>query len=99
MPEGSRGAEAMFLKRTLIPTLGQSLISEDEMSISKRLFQMRMLDGAQVECFMLFDPNLGGVLKFVVKGAHGEDVRCSELAEAFRGLLEERGARELETVE
>jgi len=89
----------MLLKRTLLPTLGQSLISESEMGISKRLFQMKMTDGAEVEAFLLYDSNLGGVLKIVVKGSHGEDVRCSELADAFRGLLEERGARELEEVE
>lgn len=88
----------MLLRRTLIPALGQSLISESEMSISKRLYQMRMVDGAELEAFLLFDPNLGGVLKIVVKGAHGEDVRCSKLAESLRKLLVHEGATELEGV-
>jgi hypothetical protein len=89
----------MLLKRNLIPSLGQSLISESEMSISKRLYQMRMVDGAQVEAFLLFDPQIGGVLKLIVKGSHGEDVRCSELAESLRKLLVHEGATELEAVE
>jgi hypothetical protein len=87
-----------LLRRTLIPTLGQSLISESEMGISKRLFQMRMADGCEVEAFLLFDSNLGGVLKIIVKGSHGEDVRCSELAESLRKLLVREGATELEAV-
>jgi hypothetical protein len=48
---------------------------------------------------MLFDPQLGGVLKLVVKGAHGEDVICSDVAAALCELLKERhGATELEAV-
>ena len=89
-----------FLRRTLIPALGTTLMSEDEMSISKRLFQMKLRDGAECEVFMLFDPHpLGGVLKLVVKGAHGEDVICSDVAAALCELLKERhGATELEAV-
>jgi hypothetical protein len=89
----------MFLRRTLIPTLGQSLISESEMGISKRLYQMKLSDGAEVEAFMLFDPNIGAVLKLCIKGAHGEDVRASEIAESLRKLLLHEGARELATAE
>ena len=88
----------MFLRRTLLPSLGQSLISENEMGISKRLYQMKLVDGAELEAFLLFDSNLGGVLKIVVKGAHGEDVRCSELGESLRKLLLSEGAAELAEV-
>jgi hypothetical protein len=89
----------MLLRRTLIPTLGQSLISENEMGISKRCWQMRMTDGCQLECFLLFDPQLGAVLKLTVKGSQGEDVRATEIAQSLRQLLEERGAVALEAVE
>jgi hypothetical protein len=88
-----------LLRRTLIPTLGQSLISESEMGISKRLFQMRMADGCEVEAFLLYDSNLGGVLKIIVKGSHGEDVRLLRIGRSLprasgrtRRNLYERGS-------
>jgi hypothetical protein len=34
----------MLLQRTLLPSLGQSLISESEMGISKRLYQLKMVE-------------------------------------------------------
>jgi hypothetical protein len=88
-----------FLRRTLIPSLGQSLISESEMGISKRLYQMKAPDGCELECFLLYDPNLGAVLKLTVKGAHGEDVRATEIGESLRNLLVAECAREPEAVE
>lgn len=88
----------MLLRRTLIPTLGQSLISESEMGISKRLFQMKLSDGAELEAFLLFDSNLGAKITVTIRGCHGENVLAEELAEAFRGLLEERGAVAMEEV-
>jgi hypothetical protein len=84
----------MLLQRTLLPSLGQSLISESEMGISKRLYQLKMVDGVEVEAFMLFDPNLGAVLKLTLKGAHGEDVRAGEIGESLRQLLLSEGATE-----
>ena len=84
----------MLLHRTLLPSLGQSLISESEMGISKRLYQLKMVDGVEVEAFMLFDPNLGAVLKLTLKGAHGEDVRAGEIGESLRQLLLSEGATE-----
>jgi hypothetical protein len=87
------------LKR-LLPALGhgQSLLG-GEMGTIKKVFEMQMRDGCVVAGFLAFDSGVGAALKITVQGSHGEDVRCSELADAFRGLLEERGARELEEVE
>jgi hypothetical protein len=48
----------------------------------------------EVEAFMLFDPNLGAVLKLTLKGAHGEDVRAGEIGESLRQLLLSEGATE-----
>jgi hypothetical protein len=73
----------MLLRRTLIPSLGQSLISESEMGISKRLFQLVQSDGCQLECFLQYDSQLGAVLKLTVKGFAGEDVRAGEIAESL----------------
>jgi hypothetical protein len=64
------------------------------MGISKRLYQLKMVDGVEVEAFMLFDPNLGAVLKLTLKGAHGEDVRAGEIGESLRQLLLSEGATE-----
>ena len=89
----------MFLHRTLIPSLGQSLISESEMGISKRIFEMKQSDGAELECFLQYNSNLGAKITVTIRGCHGENILAEELAEVFRGLLEERGARELEEVE
>ena len=88
----------MLLRRTLLPSLGSTLISEDELGISKRLYQMRMADGCELECFLLYDSNLGAVLKLTVKGLHGEDVRAEGIAESLRKVLAEEGATELEAV-
>jgi hypothetical protein len=84
----------------LLPALGhgQSLLG-GEMGTIKKVFEMQMRDGCVVAGFLTFDSGVGAALKITVQGSHGEDVRCSELADAFRGLLEERGARELEEVE
>ena len=84
-----------FLRRTLIPTLGQTLISESEMGISKRCWQLKMSDGCELECFLQYDFNLGAVLKLVIRGSHCEDVRASELVDALSELLVERGAVEM----
>ena len=82
----------MFLRRTLIPALGQSLISESEMGISKRCWQSKMSDGCELECFLQYDSNLGAVIKLVIRGSHCEDVRGAEIAESLRQLLAAEGA-------
>jgi hypothetical protein len=88
----------MLLRRTLLPSLGSTLISEDELGISKRLFRMKLSDGAELEAFLLYDSNLGAVLKLTVKGLHGEDVRAEGIAESLRKVLAEEGAVALEEV-
>ena len=45
----------MLLRRTLIPSLGQSLISESEMGLSKHIFEMKQSDGAELECFLQYE--------------------------------------------
>jgi hypothetical protein len=84
----------------LLPALGnnQSLLGGDMGSV-KKVFELQMRDGCVVAGFLAFDSGVGAALKITVQGSHGEDVRCSELADAFRGLLEERGAVALEAVE
>jgi hypothetical protein len=82
-----------MLRRTQLPALGQTLISEGEMGISKRLFNLKMADGAEVEAFLLYDSNLGAVLKIVIEGLHGEDVRATELGETLREFLLAQGAQ------
>ena len=89
----------MLLHRTLLPSLGQSLISESEMGLSKRIFEMKQPDGAELECFLQYDSNLGAKITVTIRGCHGENVLAEELADAFRGLLEERGAVAMEAAD
>jgi hypothetical protein len=87
-----------MLKR-LIPALGtnQSLLG-GEMGSVKKVFELRLPDGCQVVGFVAFDAGLGAAIKINVNGAHGEDVRAGEIADALRQLLVAEGATELEAV-
>jgi hypothetical protein len=86
--------------KQLIPALGnnQSLLG-GEMGTIKKCFELRLPDGCQVVGFVAYDSGLGAAIKVNVNSAHGEDLIANELAEAFRGLLEERGAQPLEAIE
>jgi hypothetical protein len=86
-----------MLKR-LLPALGQTLLG-DEMGIVKKLFELKQPDGAELEAFLLYDSNLGAKITVTIRGCHGENILAEELAEVFRGLLEERGAVALEAAE
>ena len=79
----------MFLRRRQLPALGTSLISEGELGISKRMWCLK-IDGAEVEAFLLSDPNLGAVLKVVIEGA-GEAARAEELGATLREFLLAQG--------
>jgi hypothetical protein len=85
-----------FLRRRQLPVLGTTLISESEMGISKRCWQLK-IDGSEIEAFLLADPNLGAVLKVVIEGA-GEAARAEELGATLREFLLAQGAMEAEEV-
>jgi hypothetical protein len=68
------------------------------MGTIKKCFELRLPDGCQVAGFVAYDSGLGAAIKINVTGIHGEDVTANDLADAIRGLLEERGAQPLEVV-
>ena len=84
--------------KQLLPALGQTLLG-DEMGIVKKLFELKQPDGAELEAFLAYDSNLGAKITVTIRGCHGENILAEELADAFRGLLEERGAVALEAAD
>jgi hypothetical protein len=87
--------------RRLIPALGQTLLSEtDDMGLVKRLWEMKMSDGAEVSAILFFDSALGeAVVKLSVRCAHAEDRLAEELADGLRAALEANGAVATETAD
>jgi hypothetical protein len=87
--------------RRLIPALGQTLLSEtDDMGLVKRLWEMKMSDGAEVSAILFFDSALGeAVVKLSVHSAHAEDRLAEELADGLRAALEANGAVAMEAAD
>jgi hypothetical protein len=85
-----------MLKR-LLPALGQTLLG-DEMGIVKKLWQLKSVDGSELEAFLAYDSNLGAKITVTVRGAHGENVLAEELGGLFRRLLIAKGAVSMEEV-
>ena len=56
------------------------------------LWDLKLLDGAEVSATLDFDIGNGATVTLEVRAAHGEDVLAKEIADALCEFLERRGA-------